>query len=119
MQATKDCMVETGQKAADIAVRTGNGSLRTRPEFRAVKGSVHASVPLVQKLYVCGEGHAQRAAGLFALLKPFLRMLRSVSKGNLPGYVGFFQFLRSFRQHHACEQAELMGSMGANHRTQG
>jgi hypothetical protein len=27
---------------------------------------------------------------------------------NLPGYVGFFQFLRNFRQQNACEQAELI-----------
>jgi hypothetical protein len=31
-----------------------------------------------------------------------------VSKGNLPGDIGFFQFLRNFRQHNACEQAELI-----------
>ena len=27
---------------------------------------------------------------------------------NLPGYLGFFQFLRNFRQWNACEQAELI-----------
>jgi hypothetical protein len=27
---------------------------------------------------------------------------------NLPGYVGFFQFLRNFCQHNAFEQAELI-----------
>jgi hypothetical protein len=27
---------------------------------------------------------------------------------NLPGYVGFLQFLRNFRQYNACEQAELI-----------
>ena len=31
-----------------------------------------------------------------------------MSKGNLPGYVGFFQFLRNFRQRNAFEQAELI-----------
>jgi hypothetical protein len=35
-------------------------------------------------------------------------VFRGVSKYNLPGYVGFFQFLRNFRQHNACEQAELI-----------
>jgi hypothetical protein len=25
-------------------------------------------------------------------------VFRGVSKGNLPGYLGFFQFLRNFRQ---------------------
>ena len=29
-------------------------------------------------------------------------------KFNLPGYVGFFQFLRTFRQQNAFEQAELI-----------
>jgi hypothetical protein len=33
-------------------------------------------------------------------------VFRGVRKGNLPGYVGFFQFLRNFRQYNACEQAE-------------
>ena len=37
----------------------------------------------------------------------YLRVFRGVSKCNLPGYVGFFQFLRNFRQHNAFEQAEL------------
>jgi hypothetical protein len=32
---------------------------------------------------------------------------RGISKFNLPGYVGFFQFLRNFRPLHAFEQAEL------------
>jgi len=42
------------------------------------------------------------------LLKPYLRVFRGVSKYNLPGYVGFFQFLRNFRQYKAFEQAELI-----------
>jgi len=47
-----------------------------------------------------------RAECLFSLLKPYLRVFRGVSKGNLPGYVGLFQFLRNFCQHNAFEQAE-------------
>jgi Transposase IS116/IS110/IS902 family len=35
-------------------------------------------------------------------------VFRGVSKCNLPGYVGFFQFLRNFRQHNAFEQAALI-----------
>jgi hypothetical protein len=35
-------------------------------------------------------------------------VFRGVSKYNLPGYVGFFQFLRNFRQQNAFEQAELI-----------
>jgi hypothetical protein len=41
-------------------------------------------------------------------LKPYLRVFRGVSKFNLPGYVGFFQFLCNFRQHNAFEQAEFI-----------
>ena len=35
-------------------------------------------------------------------------MFRGLSKTHLPGYVGFFQFLRNFRQQNAFEQAELI-----------
>ena len=35
-------------------------------------------------------------------------MLRGISKTTLPGYLGFFQFLRNFRQLNACEQAEMI-----------
>jgi hypothetical protein len=49
-----------------------------------------------------------RGECLFSLLKPYLRVLRGVSKFNLPGYVGFFQFLRNFRQYNAFEQAKLI-----------
>ncbi len=52
--------------------------------------------------------HENRAECLFSLLKPYLRVFRGLSKCNLPGYVGFFQFLRNFRQHNACEQAEMI-----------
>ena len=52
--------------------------------------------------------HENRAKCLFSLLKPHLRVLRGISKVNLPGYVGFFQFLRNFRYQNAFEQAELI-----------
>jgi hypothetical protein len=52
--------------------------------------------------------HEHRAECLFSLLKPYLRVFRDLSKYNLPGSVGFFQFLRSARQQHACDQAELL-----------
>src|SRR5262245_2529283 len=42
------------------------------------------------------------------LLKPYLRVFRGLSKTNLPGYVGFFQFLRNFHQLTAFEQAEMI-----------
>ena len=52
--------------------------------------------------------HENRAECLFSLLKPYLRVFRGLSKTNLPGYVGFFQFLRNFRQRNAFVQAELI-----------
>jgi hypothetical protein len=52
--------------------------------------------------------HENRAECLFSLLKPYLRVFRGLSKANLPGYLGFFQFLRNFRQRNAFEQAELI-----------
>src|SRR5262249_26260917 len=61
-----------------------------------------------KKEYARGEVHENRAECLFSLLKPYLRVFRGLSKCNLPGYVGFFQFLRNFRQLNAFEQAELI-----------
>src|SRR5262245_32434898 len=58
--------------------------------------------------YARGEVHENRAECLFSLLKPYLRVFRGLSKLNLPAYVGFFQFLRNFRQLNAFEQAELI-----------
>ena len=109
IQATKDFTVKTVQKAAEIAVRTGSRLYTdSASSYRAVKGYVHEFVNHTQKEYARGDVHENRAECLFSLLKPYLRAFRGVSKGNLPGYVGFFQFLRNFRQHNACEQAELI-----------
>ena len=52
--------------------------------------------------------HENRAECLFSLLKPYVRVFRGLSKTNLPGYVGFLQFLRNFRQLTAFEQAEMI-----------
>jgi len=52
--------------------------------------------------------HEHRAECLFSLLKPYLRVFRGLSKTHLPGYVGFFQFLRNLRQQNAFEQAALI-----------
>jgi len=109
IQATKDFTVKTVQKAADIAVRTGSRLYTdSASSYRAVKGYVHEFVNHTQKEYARGDVHENRAECLFSLLKPYLRVFRGVSKYNLPGYVGFFQFLRNFRQYNACEQAELI-----------
>ena len=76
--------------------------------YRAVKGYVHEFVNHTQKEYARGDVHEHRAECLFSLLKPYLRVFRGLSKFNLPGYVGFLQFLRNFHQQNACEQAELI-----------
>ena len=69
---------------------------------------MHACVNHTQKEYARGDVHENRAECLFSLLKPYLRVFRGLSKYNLPGYVGFFQFLCNFRQLTAFEQAEMI-----------
>jgi transposase-like protein len=97
------------QKAADIAVRTGSRLYTdSASSYQALQGYAHAFVNQTQKEYARGDVHENRAECLFSLLKPYLRVFRGVSKRNLPGYVGFFQFLRNFRRLNACEQAELI-----------
>src|ERR671932_185552 len=109
MQATKDFTVKTVQKAADLAVQAGSRlSTDSASSYRAVTGYGHDFVNHTKKEYARGEVHENRAECLFSLLKPYLRVFRGMSKINLPGYVGFFQFLRNFRQQNAFEQAELI-----------
>src|SRR5262245_29982577 len=109
LQATRDFTVTTVQKAADLAVQAGSRLYTdSASSSRALKGSMHEFVNHTQKEYARGDGHENRAECLFSLLKPYLRVFRGVSKTNLPGYVGFVQFLRNFRQHNAFEQAELI-----------
>ena len=109
VQAVKDFTVTTVQKAAELAVRAGSQLFTdSASSYRAVQGSVHAYVNHTQKEYARGDVHENRAECVFSLLKPYLRVFRGVSKFNLPGYVGFFQFLRNFRQQNAFEQAELI-----------
>jgi transposase-like protein len=107
IQATKDFTVKTVQKAADIAVQAGSKLYTdSASSYRALTGYTHESVNPTKKEYARGDVHENRAECLFSLLKPYLRVFRGVSKFNLPGYVGFFQFLRNFRQQNAFEQAE-------------
>ena len=97
------------QKAADLAVQAGSRLYTdSASSYRALKGYAHDFVNHTQKAYARGDVHENRAECLFSLLKPYLRVFRGVSKFNLPGYVGFFQFFRNFRQHNAFEQAELI-----------
>ena len=109
IHATRDFTVKTVQKAANLAVQAGSKlSTDSASSYRAVKGYVHEYVNHTQKEYARGDVHENRAECLFSLLKPYLRAFRGLSKLNLPGYVGFFQFLRNFRQLNAFEQAELI-----------
>jgi transposase-like protein len=107
LQAVRDFTVSTVQKAADLTVQAGSRLYTDSvSSYRALKGYVHEFVNHTQKEYARGDVHENRAECLFSLLKPYLRVFRGLSKYNLPGYVGFFQFLRNFRHQNACEQAE-------------
>jgi transposase len=107
--ATRDFTIKTVQKAADSAVQTGSRlSTASAGSYRALQGYVHDFVTHPQKEYARGAVQENRAECLFSLLKPYLRVVRGISKMNLPGYLGFFQFLRNFRPHNAFEQAELI-----------
>ena len=76
--------------------------------YRALTGYLHEYVNHTKKEYARGDVHENRAECLFSLLKPYLRVFRGISKTNLPGYGGFFQFLRNFHQLTAFEQAEMI-----------
>src|SRR5713101_9110299 len=103
------CTVKTVQKAADLAMQAGSRLYTdSASSYRALKGYAHDFVNHTKKEYARGEVHENRAECLFSLLKPYLRVFRGISKTTLPGYVGFFQFLRNFSQLTACEQAELI-----------
>ena len=109
IQATRDFTVQTVQKAADLAVHAGSRlSTDSASSYRALKGYMHVFVNHTQKEYARGDVHENRAECLFSLLKPYLRVFRGISKLNLPGYLGFFQFLRNFRHQNAFEQAALI-----------
>ncbi len=109
IHATRDFTVKTVQKAANLAVHAGSRLYTdSASSDRAVKGYVHEFVNHTQKEYARGDVHENRAECLSSLLKPYLRVFRGISKTNLPWYVGFFQFLRNFREWNACEQTTLI-----------
>ena len=85
-----------------------NGSLGTCIPNGVTTFLLYTSRRTTKKEYARGEVHENRAECLFSLLKPYLRVFRGQSKINLPGYVGFFQFLRNVRYQNAFEQAELI-----------
>ena len=109
LSVVKDFTVETVQKAANIAVKTGS-TLYTdsAKSYRALVDYKHDSVNHSQKEYARGEVHENRAENCFSLLRPFLILFRGISKYNLPGYIGFFQFLRNFSKLNACQQLEVI-----------
>ena len=101
--------MQTVQKAAHRAVHAGSRlSTDSASSSRAVQGSIHACVNHTKKEEARGEGHANRAEGLWSLLKPELRVFRGLSKHNVPGDVSFFPCLRNCRSQKACEQAALI-----------
>jgi transposase-like protein len=109
VHVTKDFTVKTVQKAANLAVQAGSRLYTdSASSYRAVTGYLHEYVNHTQKEYARGDVHENRAECLFSLLKPYLRVFRGISKTNLPGYVGFFQFLRNFHHLTAFEQAEMI-----------
>jgi transposase-like protein len=109
IQAARDFTVTTVQKAADIAVKTGSRLYTdSASSYRAVTGYVHDFVNHTKKEYARRDVHENRAECLFSLLTPHLRVFRGLSKTDLPGYLGFFQFLRNVHQCNAFEQAELI-----------
>jgi transposase-like protein len=109
IHATKDFTIQTVQKAANVAVHAGSRLYTdSASSYQALKGYWHEFVNHTKKEYAHGDVHENRAECLFSLLKPYLRVFRGLSKTNLPGYVGFFQFLRNFRHQNAFEQAELI-----------
>jgi ISXO2-like transposase domain len=109
IQATRDCTVQTVQKAADLAMQAGSKLYTdSASSYRLIMGYEHDSVNHTKKEYARGDVHENRAECLFSLLKLYLRVFRGISKTNPPGYVGFFQFLSNFHQLTAFEQAELI-----------
>ncbi len=109
VHAVKNFTVTTVQQAAEMAVQAGSRLYTdSASSYRAVKGYMHEFVNHTQKEDARGDVHENRAEWLFSLLKPSLRVFRGLSNYNLPGYVGFFQFLRNFRHQNACEQVEMI-----------
>ena len=99
IQATRDLTVKTVQKAADLAMQAGSILYTdSTSSDRLILGYAHDSVNHTKKEYARGEVAENRAACLFALLKPYLRVFRGISTTSLPGYVGFLQFLRNVHQ---------------------
>ena len=59
-------------------------------------------------VFVCHPSHCGHDLQWLSHVIGTLPVFRGVSKINLPGYIGFFQFLRNFSQLTAFEQAEMI-----------
>src|SRR5215510_2212304 len=109
LHATRDFTVKTVQKAADLAMQAGSMLYTdSASSSRLITGYEHDAVNHTKKEYARGDVHENRAECLFSLLKPYLRVFRGISKTNLSGYVGFFQFLRNFHKLTAFEQGVMI-----------
>ena len=100
--------IHTGASAYRKAVDPSSFTRKRCVSSAMAAALLDAFVNHTKKEYARGDVHENRAECLFSLLKPYLRVFRDLSKTNLPGYVGFFQFLRNFRERNAFEQAELI-----------
>ena len=109
LTVVKDFTIKTVQKAAEIAVKAGSVIYTdSAKSYNALTGYTHDSVNHSQKEYARGSVHENRAENCFSLLRPFLALFRGISKYNLPGYIGLFQFLRNFSKLNACQQSEVI-----------
>jgi len=107
--ATRDWTVKPGPKAADLAIQAGR-TLYTDAARRSrlSTGYEPDAVNHPQQESARGDGHAQRAECLFALLQPSVRVLRGLRTTHLPGYGGCLPCLRHLPPLTAFEQAELI-----------
>jgi len=97
LQATRDGTVQTVQKAANLAGRIGSRLYTaSASSYRALTGYLHAYGNHTQKEYARGAVHENRVECLFSLLKPYLRVLRGVSKPICQAMSGSFHSCATF-----------------------
>lgn len=109
LTVVKDFTIETVQKSTDIAVKSGSTIYTdSAKSYKALIGYIHDCVNHSQKEYARGEVHENRSENCFSLLRPYLGVFRGISKANLPGYIGFFQFMRNYCKLNAFEQSEMI-----------
>lgn len=111
LQVVQDFTTKTVEHAAMTALEQGSRVFTDSAKSYRVLSSLgfeHESVNHSQGEWVRGEVHENRAETIWSLLKCYLWTFRGVSKGLLPGYVGFFQFLFNHRSLTAFQKAELL-----------